>query len=76
MTTISPEVAAHTLYHFRGEGYPPGSFTEALLVAFSRADSSNRALLGLGFPDYYKAISLAQDHLDGIDKLRAIFKGE
>lgn len=76
MQGVTKEVAAHTLYHFRGEGYPPGSFTEALLVAFSRADSSNRALLGLGFPDYYKAISLAQDHPEGIDLLRTIFKGE
>ena len=76
MTTISPEVAAHVLFHFRGEGFPPGSFTEALLLAFARADSRNFMKLDMAFPDYGGAMRLAKEELDGIDKLRAIFKGE
>ena len=73
---ISQEEAAHVLFHFRGEGYQPGSFVEALLLAFSRADVGNRLALRRGFPSYYEAMNLAQNDPDGIDKLRAIFKGE
>lgn len=76
MRTITEEVAAHVLFHFRGEGYPPGSFTEALLLAFARADSQNFMKLAMAFPDYGEAMRLAKEELDGIDKLRAIFKGE
>lgn len=76
MRTITKEVAAHVLFHFRGEGYPPGSFTEALLLAFARADSLNFMKLDMAFPDYGEAMRLAKEELDGIDKLRAIFKGE
>lgn len=76
MSPITKEVAAHVLFHFRGEGYPPGSFTEALLIAFARADSQNFMALNMVFPDYGEAMYLAKEKLDGIDKLRAIFKGE
>lgn len=76
MSPITKEVAAHVLFHFRGEGYPPGSFTETLLLAFARADSRNFMKLDMAFPDYGEAMYLAKEELDGIDKLRAIFKGE
>ena len=76
MQGVTKEVAAHTLYHFRREGFPPGSFTEALLLAFARADSRNFMKLDMAFPDYGGAMRLAKEELDGIDKLRAIFKGE
>lgn len=52
MSPITKEVAAHVLFHFRGEGYPPGSFTETLLLAFARADSRNFMKLDMAFPDY------------------------
>lgn len=76
MTTISREVAANVLFHFRGEGFPGGSFIEALLLAFARADVHNRLALGRGFPEHYEAVSLAQNDPDGLDKLRAIYAGE
>ena len=76
MSPITKEVAAHVLFHFRGEGFPPGSFIEALLLAFARADSQNFMALAMAFPDYGEAMHLAKEELDGIDKLRAIFKGE
>ena len=76
MSPITKEVAAHVLFHFRGEGYPPGSFIEALLLAFARADSMNTIKLGKGFPDYYLAMRLAKEDVDGIEKLRAIFNEE
>ena len=73
---ISREVAAHVLWHFRGEGYQPGSFIEALLIAFARADSYNRSTLSGAFPQYGAAFSMAVDEMDGIEKLRQIFRGE
>ena len=76
MTTISRDVAANVLYHFRGEGYPGGSFIEALLLAFARADTINRFNLGVGFPEHLHAVVLATEDPNGIDKLRAIYKGE
>lgn len=76
MNPISREVAAHVLFHFCGEGFPPGSFIEALLLAFARADSMNTIKLGKGFPDYYLAMRLAKEDVNGIEKLSAIFNGE
>lgn len=76
MTIISKEVAAHVLFYYGEGGYFPGSFVESLLVAFGRADTNNRFKLGQGFPDYYLAVSLAQDDLNGIEYLQKIFRGE
>lgn len=69
---ISKETAAHVLWHFGRGGYQPGSFTEALLLAFARADTQNRLRLGHAFPNYYEAMSLAQDYEEGIDTLKEI----
>ena len=69
---ITPDVAAHVLWHFRQLGYPPGSFISALIRAISGADPGNRLRLARGFPEYVRAVSLAADHLDGIDRLRQV----
>lgn len=44
-------------------------------MTFAAADRNNRHLLGLGYPDYYIAMSMAMDDMDGIDKLRGVLNG-
>lgn len=41
-------------------------------MTFAAADRNNRHLLGLGYPDYYIAMSMA---MDSIDKLRGVLNG-
>ena len=69
---VTPDVAAHVLWHYRQLGYPPGSFTSALIRAIAGADPGNRLRLARAFPEYVRAVSLAADHLDGIDRLRQV----
>lgn len=69
---ITPDVAAHVLWHYRQLGYPPGSFTSDLIRTIAKADPGNRRLLARAFPEYVRAVSLAADHLDGIDRLRQV----
>ena len=69
---IGPEVAAHVLWHYRQLGYPPGSFVTNLIRTIAGADPGNRRLLARAFPAYVRAVSLAADHLDGIDRLRQV----
>ena len=73
---ISKNTAANVLYHFRREGFPGGSFTEALLVAFSKADNENHMKLTMAFPEEGEAMFMAKNYPDGIDRLRAILKGD
>lgn len=52
------EAAIHVLWVTEREGYPPGSFVEKLLEAWVVADMGNQFRLGLGFPEYGKAIRI------------------
>lgn len=70
---ITPEIAAHVLFHF---GEPDGSaasgFKTALLQAIATADIVNRELLARGFPGYVAAFNLAQMTEDGTATLKTI----
>lgn len=58
---ISPEVAAHVLWHFGCDGGSPASgFKTTLMLAIAQADMPNRERLAKGFPDYVAAFNLAQ----------------
>ncbi|MGW6454992.1 hypothetical protein ACWF94_03555 [Streptomyces sp. NPDC055078] len=73
---VTPEVAAHVLWHMHGNGgYPAGSFTAGLLAAWNLADPANSARLAAGFPEYAAAIDLIQQR-DGIEQLRRIAEGD
>lgn len=69
--TIPDEVAAHVLWQEGHGGYPAGSFTTALLKAWSLADSQNAARLAKAFPEYGAAIALMR-RPDGVTRLTAI----
>lgn len=71
---ITPEVAAHVLWHYRQLGYPPGSFVSDLIRTIGSADQGNRRLLGRGFPAYVRAVNLAAEERDGIDRLRRVME--
>lgn len=62
--TISPAVARSVL-SFRGElgGWALGGFEEALLKAFSRADSQNFKRLAQGFPEHAQALRMDSSDL-------------
>ena len=71
---ITPEVAAHVLWHYRQIGYPPGSFASALIKTIAGADIGNRRLLARGFPDYVRAVEMATETVGGIDTLRRVLE--
>ena len=71
---ITPDVAAHVLWHYRQIGYPPGSFVSALIKTIAGADIGNRRLLARGFPDYVRAVELAAETVGGIDTLRRVLE--
>ena len=71
---ITPEVAAHVLWHYRQIGYPPGSFVSALIRTIAGADLGNRRRLARAFPEYVRAVALATDSIDGIDTLRRVLE--
>ena len=74
--TIPAETAAHVLWLFGQDGgYPPGSYSEALLSLISRSDVKNTARFAAGFPAETAAVSLAKNDEQGIAKLRAIATG-
>ena len=73
---VNQEIAAQVLWHFGRGGHQPGSFVEALLKAFTRADSYNRSLLSGAYPLYGMAFTMAVDEMDGIEKLQKIYQGE
>ena len=72
MTTITPAMAAHVLYHFDEGGIRAGSFTVRLVDLICHADPANRARLALGFGGYVAAVDLAQNRVGGISVLRSI----
>lgn len=71
---ITPEVAAHVLWHYRQIGYPPGAFASALIKTIARADIGNRRLLARGFPAYVRAVEIAAETTSGIDTLRRVLE--
>lgn len=52
--------------------HAPGSFVQALVAAMLRADMTNLALLGIGFPAHAHAIDAYKNHEGGLDRLRAL----
>ena len=74
--TISPDVAAHVLFHYGREGgYQAGGFTELIISAIDRADPSNKAKLERGFPEYVAAVNAMQYSSTGIEYLQSIVRG-
>lgn len=71
---ITPQIAGHVLWHFRREGYEPGSFVQTLIELIARADVPNRLALAREYGGYTEAVTLAQQLDDGIDRLREIFQ--
>jgi len=71
---ITPDVAAHVLWHYRQIGYPPGGFVSRLIAAFAGADPGNRRLLSRGFPEYGRAMSIIMDDIDGVERLRRVME--
>lgn len=69
---VGPDTAAHVLWHYRQIGYPPGSFTAALIAAIAAADPNNRRLLARAFPDYVRAVDIITGDPAGVDTLRHV----
>ena len=64
---IPVEVACDVLGYFGNEhGWQGGSFSQALMSTYGKADQSNRARIALGFPYIAEAMRLAMDTPDGI----------
>lgn len=63
---ITPEIAAHVLFHLDCGGWPGSPFAQRLLQAFDAADATNRLQLVAGFPGYAAAFELAMNHRDGV----------
>lgn len=73
--TITPEAAAHTLWHFgymTGSAQQPGNFTTALLKAFAAADEINFHKLAGAYPEYGAAVAAASYDPHGIQHLQRI----
>ncbi|MEV4472854.1 hypothetical protein [Nonomuraea sp. NPDC049504] len=68
---ITPETAAHVLFHLGRGGWPGSTFVQKLLQAFDVADALNRARLAAGFPEYAAAFELAKSTDTGIALLQA-----
>jgi len=79
MISISEEhlqAARHVLFHFGDPmGVQPGGFVTALLEAWAKADSENRARLREAFPRLGWAMDLAQNDPAGIDLLQEVVRG-
>lgn len=74
---ITPDIAAHVLFHFDREGgYQPSDFKRQLLLTIGHADQVNRALLARAYPAYVAAFNLAQTTEDGTARLQQIARGE
>ncbi|MGI5281706.1 hypothetical protein ACQEVF_59195 [Nonomuraea polychroma] len=69
---ITPDIAAHVLFHLGRGGWPGSTFVQKLLQAFDIADALNRARLAAGFPEYAAAFELAKNHDDGVAFLTAL----
>ena len=66
---IPPEVCANVVYAFDGRGYPSGEFFRKLLHAVVGADPHNRRRLALGFPEWVRAVNLAQNEPGGLNMM-------
>jgi hypothetical protein len=76
-TAITPETAAHVLFHYgRAGGYQAGSFTTALLSAMGTADPANLDKLAASFPEYVAAVTAIQYDPAGVEHLQAIAAGQ
>lgn len=74
--TITPDVAAHVLFHYgRDGGYQAGSFTTNLLNAMGTADPGNLDRLATGFPEYVAAVTAIQYDPNGVQRLQDIAAG-
>lgn len=74
---ITPEAAAHVLFHYgRDGGYQAGSFTTSLLYTIDLADETNRDKLAASFPEYVAAVIAIQYDRDGVTRLQSIARGE
>lgn len=71
---IPPEVCANVVYLFDGRGTPPGSFFRKLAHAVIGADPGNRNRLALGFPEWVRAVNIAQNVEGGLNMLMAANK--
>lgn len=77
-TDITPDDAAHALWHFGllgTGGKQPGQFTKHLILAIASADFQNRAILREAYPSLAAAVLTAQYNDDGINELRVIAAG-
>lgn len=72
LDAITPETAAHVLFHLGRGGWPASQFIQHLLRSFETADIVNRARLGVGFPEYLAAFELYRSSDSGVAKLQAI----
>ena len=72
---ITPEIAAHVLFHFGRGGWPASGFKSRLVELIATADVVNRGSLALGFPGYVAAFNLAQTSDSGTATLRTIVAG-
>lgn len=72
-TGITPEQAAHVLWHFGATGgMEPDEFTQSLVTAISRADRENVLRAAAVWPGYAHAVHIAKNTEDGIRRLREI----
>lgn len=71
------KVAAYHLLGYNNQpgGYPPGSFTAALIRAWELADNDNQAKLHSQWPELGQAIFVLTSQ-GGFDALRRITEGE
>lgn len=74
LTAISPEVAAHVLWHYQGTGYRPGNYTRNLIATLASADPNNLRILAHSVPDYAEAVRLAAWTPDGTHQLERILR--
>ncbi|MGW0587429.1 hypothetical protein [Streptosporangium sp. NPDC002607] len=71
--TITPEQAAHVLWHFDATGgMEPGSFTQALITTIASADRTNMLRMAAIYPGYVGAVHLAQNTADGVRLLQGL----
>lgn len=74
--TITPDEAAHVVWHFAGCAREPGEFTKQLIVLIVMADHANRRRLAAAFPGLAAAVDIAQNRPRGIRELERIAFGK
>lgn len=68
---VTASIANEVLWTFDRGGIRPGGFNEALYAVIAKADELNRARLRRAYPVHVAAWSIAHNHPEGIDILRA-----